>query len=180
MLSGLRSILAVLPCLVVGSATAFAATLTAEELTYDFGKVAVGSSVWYELPISLTYANGEFVSLAWFMAGDSAFSVPITGKVGENPIVTFAPTGVGSFTGTLLSLGYYFVYEGGCVETWCLVDKWLNPEFSVSFTGTGILPVASLDSVVPSTVPIPAALPLFVTTLAGFGLTGWYRRRRQG
>jgi hypothetical protein len=37
---------------------------------------------------------------------------------------------------------------------------------------------AELVTGVPSTTPLPAALPLFATGIGGLGLLGWYRKRR--
>ncbi len=50
------------------------------------------------------------------------------------------------------------------------------PDSACSPGGQTLLPGAACPSVV-SAVPLPAALPLFLSALAGLGLMGWRRRQ---
>jgi hypothetical protein len=78
----------------------------------------------------------------------------------------------------------------GGITTLIVFEKFVNPN-ALQFTVQGPMATAQLGVVnpssfvfadakglAPSAVPLPAALPLFATGLAGLGLLGWRRKRK--
>lgn len=86
--------------------------------------------------------------------------------------------------GYYINQGYYVYYSCGFLGSdtcWYWVDRWVfQPTYGyVTYTnytgntGSGSLALTSVNP-----VPLPAALPLFATVVAGGGLIAWRRRRK--
>jgi hypothetical protein len=130
-----------------------------------------------------TLALGDSVSLT-----DFAYGTGNSGALTTNLVKTW-DTGTGTFTETLTSftanrattnaitlvLSGTLTGPGGISQ---LAFALLNAN-QVAGPGNAINWSLTNTSFNPSTVPLPAALPLFATGLGGLGLLGWRRKKRK-
>jgi hypothetical protein len=145
----------------------------------DFGDVTLGTSLELSFPYKLNsgYASGDgFSSPIVFYGteqltygGSVSLSNPAEFALGPNPTsnpidIIFSPSSLGPQSALLTVHG--FVGEGMYIGMYHnILDIELAPFVNTfSVTGNGV-------------VPLPGALPLFATGLAGLGLIGWRRKK---
>jgi len=199
--SPVRHALAVILLFVLGSAQAAAVTIDFEEFSastpgpvvsqgYSFSgapnsnvntiNIAGTTTAFLDVngPITLEHAEGELFQL---------FSLDLGLAVYTDD--TFFPTSAGTtdivVTGFLASGGT--LQQSDSLESFQGITKGFSgwndlTRVEIEFTDydnleccSGLIHVHSLDNVVVSTIPIPAAVWLFVS---GLGLLGWFRRRQ--
>ena len=111
-------------------------------------------------PGGLTFASSSSGTFVGFSANDGAIGRDVrvpSGYVSDSALGTSTDTFASA---TLASLG---LTPGTYQWTW---GTGADQSFTIQIVGT-----------VPS-VPLPGALPLFATGLAGLGLLGWRRKRK--
>jgi len=130
-----------------------------------------GQGYYHEFLGPLSGADGSVVSVSWITATPLTLALNYT-----NPTVSaFLVSDPNSYWNIRIadannSYSFCSVDSGPCLS----INSGITPRGYGSFTG----PVFADGKEVPSTVPLPAALPLFATGLGALGLLGWRRKRK--
>jgi len=136
----------------VGVTTQFIATASGDE-----NIVAAFSTPYSAVGFDAFFNGLGPVALTVFGSGNSVLGTLLIAS-GLNPITGLADKGYLGFTSDSPIYGFQW-------------DTTLGREFNTGFTNISV--VAAVNP-----VPLPAALPLFVTGLGALGLLGWRRKRK--
>ena len=152
-----------LPAGVTVSPTPFADVRSSDQSNVDIGnqspsnvESALESAAWFNTPLTFV-GGGSCGASPNFSNGCSAFE---NGTKGGSSNLAANVYGV-HYGNNFIAVMYSQVVSG----------------FSIDGLSNGVSNIYAFNSGV-SPIPVPAALPLFLTALTMLGLGGWWRRRR--